>query len=237
MFVCYLDDSGKDPENPIAALGGCMAREEAWSLFERNVEPVFKEFGVEVLHTKDLHDTKGDFKLWPRDKKKKFVSRVCEAMAPNVLRGISVSVDKENYQARREESGAKGMEKISPYYHCFRVISDWLMKQAEICAVGVSFILEHGHENNAEVEKGFQDFRQRHQLEGVLRSLSFHAKQGSRAIQLADLYAYYSRREVKWIEEHPHQTLERDPILAILPNRVSLVVKDVSDQLMDLKSS
>ena len=230
MFVCYLDDSGQDPENPITALGGCMAREEAWSLFERNVEPVFKEFGVEVLHAVNLHNTKGDFKLWPRDKKEKFVSRVCEAMAPNVLRGISVSVNKENYQARREESKAKGTEKSSPYDYCFRVISDWLMKQAEICAVGVSFILEDGHGNNAEVEKGFHKLRQRYKLEEVLRSLSFHAKKDSRAIQLADLYAYYSRRQVKWIEEHPDQTQELDPILAILPNRVSLVVKDVSDE-------
>ena len=103
------------------------------------------------------------------------------------------------------------------------------LAQAEICAVGVSFILEHGHGNNAEVEQGFQNVRQQHKLEGVLRSLSFHAKQDSRAIQLADLYAYYSRRQVKWIEEHPHQTPERDPILAILPKAVLRVVKDVSD--------
>ena len=166
MFVCYLDDSGGDSENPITTLAGYVAMDAAWILFERNVEPVFKEFGVEVLHAVNLHNTKGDFKLWPRDKKEKFVSRVCEAMAPNALLGISVSVDKEIYQARREESRAKGMEKSSPYYYCFRVISDWLMEQAEICAVGVSFILEHGHGNNAEVEQGFQNVRQQQQTGG-----------------------------------------------------------------------
>ena len=229
MFVCYLDDSGKDRENPITTLAGYLAMEEAWTLFERNVEPVFKEFGVEILHTKDLHQTKGEFELWTRDMKEQFVSRVCEAMAPNVLLGISVSVDKKNYEARREGSRANGMEMRSPYDYCFIALSDWLMEQAEIRAVGVSFILEHGHGNNAEVEKSFQDLRQQHKQEGVLRSLSFHTKQGSRAIQLADLYAYYSRRQVKWIEEHPHQTPERDPILAILPKGVLRVVNDVSD--------
>ena len=159
--------------------------------------------------------------------KEKFVSRVCEAMAPNVLLGISVSVNKKNYEARREENRANGMEMRSPYDYCFIALSDWLMEQAEIRAVGVSFILEHGHGNNAEVEKSFQDLRQQHKQGGVLRSLSFHTKQDSRAIQLADLYAYYSRRQVKWIEEHPHQTPERDPILAILPKAVLRVVKDV----------
>ena len=103
------------------------------------------------------------------------------------------------------------------------------MEQAEICAAGVSFILEHGHGNNAEVEQRFQGFRQRHKLKGVLRSLSFHAKQDSRAIQLADLYAYYSRRQVKWIEEHPHQTPKRNPILDIIPKGMVRVATDFSD--------
>ena len=129
MFVCYLDDSGGDSENPITALAGYVAMEAAWTLFERNVEPVFKEFGVEVLHAVNLHNTKGDFKLWPRDKKEKFVSRVCEAMAPNVLLGISVSVDKEIYQARREESRATGdgqtRQPILPIASASSVIGLW----------------------------------------------------------------------------------------------------------------
>ena len=66
MFVCYLDDSGKDRENPITTLAGYVAMEAAWIRFERNVEPVFKKFGVEVLHAVSLHNTKGDFKLLPR---------------------------------------------------------------------------------------------------------------------------------------------------------------------------
>ena len=226
MFVCYLDDSGKDPKNPITTLAGYVARDAAWSLFERNVEPVFKEFGVEVLHARDLHNTDRDFKGWSRDKKEKFVSRVCEAMAPQVPLGLSFSVDKEIYEARRKESRAQGVDKRTPYTYCLRVIIDWLLEQAEIRAVGVSFVLECGHQNNTEASFLFKEVRRRHGLEGVLGTISFHAKQDSRAIQLADLFAYYSRRRVKRIEEH--QTPELEPILAILPGGVYRVVKDVS---------
>ena len=225
MFVCYLDDSGKDPKNPITTLAGYVARDAAWSLFERNVEPVFKEFGVEVLHARDLHNTDRDFKGWSRGKKEKFVSRVCEAMAPQVPLGLAFSVDKEIYEARRKESRAQGVDKRTPYTYCLRVIIDWLLEQAEIRAVGVSFVLECGHENNTEARLLFQEVRRRHGLEGVLGTISFHAKQDSRAIQLADLFAYYSRRRVKRIEEH--QTPEPEPILAILPGGVYRVVKDV----------
>ena len=91
--------------------------------------------------------------------------------------------------------------------------------------MGVSFVLECGHENNTEARLLFQEVRRRHGLEGVLGTISFHAKQDSRAIQLADLFAYYSRRRVKRIEEH--QTPELEPILAILPGGVYRVVKDV----------
>ena len=81
MVVCYLDDSGKDPHNPITTLAGYVARDTEWHLFEENVVPVFKEFGVEVLHAIELHHTKGDFKGWDWTKKLEFVSRVCRAMA------------------------------------------------------------------------------------------------------------------------------------------------------------
>ena len=118
------------------------------------------------------------------------------------------------------------MDKRTPYTYCLRVIIDWLLEQAEIRAVGVSFVLECGHENNTEARLLFQEVRRRHGLEGVLGTISFHAKQDSRAIQLADLFAYYSRRRVKRIEEH--QTPELEPILAILPGGVYRVVKDVS---------
>ena len=141
MFVCYLDDSGKDPKNPITTLAGYVARDAAWSLFERNVEPVFKEFVVEVLHARDLHNTDRDFKGWSRGKKEKFVSRVCEAMAPQVPLGLAFSVDKEIYEARRKESRAQGVDKRTPYTYCLRAIIDWLLEQAEIRAVGVSFVL------------------------------------------------------------------------------------------------
>lgn len=31
MLVCYLDDSGKDAQNPLTTIAGYVASEEAWS--------------------------------------------------------------------------------------------------------------------------------------------------------------------------------------------------------------
>lgn len=225
MFVCYLDDSGKDPQNPITTLAGYVASEASWSHFESNVEAVFEEFSVDILHARDLHNTDGNFKNWSRSKKQEFVSRVCETMAPHVPLGLSFSVEKRAYESRRNEDRARGREMRTPYAYCFRIIIDWLLKQAEIRAAGVSFVLECGHQNNAEARLVLQEVRQRHGLEAVLGTISFHTKDDSRAIQLADLFAYYSRRRIKRIEAH--EDPEPESILAILPGGVYHVVKDV----------
>ena len=152
----------------------------------------------------------------------------------------SVSVRKGKYQARRKESRAQGMEKCTPYAYCFRVLCDRLLSEsnswvsgtirqvrAAIQAEGISFILERGHKNNSEVKLLFREVRQRHNLEGVLESISFQAKHDSRAIQLADLFAYYSRRNVR---NQGKGGIE--PILEIICRSVrhhDFIVTDVSD--------
>jgi hypothetical protein len=89
VLVCYLDDSGKDPQNPITTLAGYIARDTAWEAFESDVEPWFSEFNVGILHAKQLHDTDADFKGWPVLKKQTFVSRICQARSPPLRRLLS----------------------------------------------------------------------------------------------------------------------------------------------------
>src|SRR5438876_9015029 len=75
VLVCYLDDSGKDPQNPITTIAGYIARDTEWEGFEAAIEKWFTEFNVKVLHAKQLHDTDGDFKGWTRLRKQAFVAR------------------------------------------------------------------------------------------------------------------------------------------------------------------
>jgi hypothetical protein len=54
--------------------------------------------------------------------------------------------------------------------------------------------MEAGNKNNNEANDVFNDIRNKFRLQEVLRSLSFVSKESSRAIQMADLLAFYSRR-------------------------------------------
>lgn len=196
MLVCYLDDSGKDAQNPLSLVAGYVARDTAWEAFETAVEPWFVDYEVPILHATDLKGTRGYFKGWPVLKKQAFVSRICQARNPHVMMGVSMAVAKAPYATYRASKAPA--QTSSPYAFCLGVIVDWILRDIRTGGAanteGLALIVECGHENNAEAAAAFYEVRRRFGLEGVLHSISFVPKESCRAIQLADLYAFYSRR-------------------------------------------
>jgi Protein of unknown function (DUF3800) len=213
VLVCYLDDSGKDPQNRIITVAGYVATDEQWKAFEIEVESWFSEFGVNISHAKDLHHTDGEFAGWTVLRKQAFVARLCQAMSRHLQLGVSMSAVKSTYDARAEESDRK--RTVRPYTFCFNVIVDWLLRDIRVGRAanteGVAFILECGHENNPEAEQTFCEIRKLHGLENVLRSISFVPKDYCRAIQMADLIAFYSRRHGQALERAPVNELSDVP--------------------------
>jgi hypothetical protein len=199
VLVCYLDDSGKDPQNPATTLAGYVAREDSWRDFETAVEPVFIYKAVKVLHAKDLHNTDGEFKGWRVLEKQAFVAKICQAMTPRLLMGISISAHKKNFAASAAASGRK--RTLTAYALCFNWIFDNLLRNITIGHIahadGLALILETGNEHNAEAEQTFYEVRAMHKLDNALRSISFVPKDSCRAIQIADLLAFYSRRDAR----------------------------------------
>ena len=225
----------RTPAAALTTLAGYVARNTSWALFERSVEPVFKEFGVELLHARDLHNTDRDFKGWSRSRKEEFVSSVYElAMIPHVPLGLTISVEKKNYEAQRKESRARGDQRRTPYTYCLNVLCNRLLSDKNswssavirqvreaIHSEGLSFVIESGHENNAEAKRSFEDTKRQNPLEGVLRAMSFETKRDSRAIQVADLFAYYSRRHVRakrheFVDGEGRCEVKPDPIFRII---------------------
>jgi hypothetical protein len=197
MLLCYLDDSGKDPQNPITTLAGYIARDAAWAKFEADVEQWFSQFNVGILHAKQLHDTDADFKGWSVLKKQTFVSRICQARNPHIMMGLSMSAEKGTYKCHTAQSNRR--RTVTPYSFCFNVINDWVFRDMRIGPAaneeGVAYIIECGHENNAEIEEEFYEIKQQHpDITDLMHSICFVGKTSCRAIQLADLFAFYSRR-------------------------------------------
>jgi hypothetical protein len=203
VLVCYLDDSGKDPQNRVTTLAGYAGRDTAWKGFEAAVEPIFEKAKVKILHAKDLESTRGEFKDWRVLQKQAFVARLCTTLFNHSpLLGVSMSAVKVTYGQRAKERVRK--RTVTPYSFCFQVIIDWLLRDIRTGRTawneGVALVLECGHENNAEATEQFYAVRKMHKLEGVLRSISFVPKDDCRAIQMADLFAFYTRRDSAALE-------------------------------------
>jgi Protein of unknown function (DUF3800) len=199
MLVCYLDDSGKDSQNPITTIAGYLASEEAWAEFEKEVEPYFAERNVKVLHAVDLHNTRGEFKGSSVLNKEAFVARIAQVASKHVAFGVSMSAEKGNYRDHAIYRSDTSRQTVAPYTFCFQVILDWLLRDIRIGkrvhSEGIKFLLEEGHDNNAQAKKEFHWTREHYKLESVLHSIDFVKKDSCRAIQLADLIAFYSRRD------------------------------------------
>jgi hypothetical protein len=215
VLVVYLDDSGKDPQNRITSIAGYVATDEQWEAFGVEVERWFTEFGVKILHAKDLHNTDGEFADWTVLRKHAFVARLCQAMSHQLQLGVSMSAVKETYKTRAEEGKRK--RTVTPYTFCFNVIIDWLLTDVGVGRAanmeGLKVVLEAGHENNAEAQEQFYSVREHHNLEAILHSISFVRKDSCRAIQMADLLAFYSRRHGVAMETVPVD--ERSDLLPV----------------------
>jgi Protein of unknown function (DUF3800) len=244
VLVCYLDDSGKDPQNPITTLAGYVAKDTAWDAFEADAEPIFEDCGVKVLHTRDLENTHGEFKCWRKLQKQAFVSRLSTALSRHAIMGMSVSAAKSVYKQRADESGRK--RTITPYAWCFNLIVQWLLTDIRVGRLthseGVAFILETGHENNPEAEQVFHDVRRLYDDAALaLRSITFVPKEECRAVQMADLFAFYSRRHGKQMYLAPQDqkaAMRRDPgiMLKIMTERLSHRAYVASDFGPDIPS-
>ncbi len=197
MLVCYLDDSGKNPQSAFTCLAGYVALEEVWAEFEKNVEPIFQEYKVPVLHTKELHHSDGPFKGWTVARKQAFVFKICREMTPLIPLGVAMAASKAAYRDGLKHRKSK--RTVSPYTHCFTVAVNWLTTDVrvghDIHAQGLAFILEQGHQNNAEAGKQMHGLRKKYPNDlKCLRSISEAPKEECRAIQMADLLAFYTRR-------------------------------------------
>jgi hypothetical protein len=195
VFQCYLDDSGTSGL-PIVTLGGFVGFMDQWKRVEPLVDAVMSKNGVSVFHAKQFHDTDPPFEGWSKVRKLSFTEEVFAA-AHGAIAGVAVGVDKEGLkQGKRTQPGA--FDRMSAIGVAFGTIMTRLVTHPSIALAikmhGVSFLLETGNNNNAEIEMYFHRMAKMAAFEGTLRSITVIPKAHCRAIQLADFMVFYSRR-------------------------------------------
>lgn len=204
MIVCYLDDSDA-VESSVLTLAGYAAPASAWSTYEDHAEKIYQKYNINLLHAKEFHGTKDQFKGWSYVRKRKFIDELYR-LSGDFL-GIAHSIHKSRYAHRRRQDSL--MSQRSPYGVLFNALCngfvDSPISKDAIAAHGISFIIEKGHKNDREVELIFNSLQK---IRGEnLKSISFSTKDGSKAIHLADLFAFYARRQAAKMTAHKDITV------------------------------
>jgi hypothetical protein len=200
VLTCYLDDSGTG-EEPILNMSGYIAPDDKWATFESTAREIFSDFGISQLHAKEFNDTKEQFKGWSRRKKVTFVLRLYAELRTSRALGIDVGMTRSAYHRARHEVGHLPNE--SRYGSCFRQIVETIMKSdmmkyhAAVHKATLSFVVEAGNKNDADLLRVFDEmkFSPNHRgVVDVMRSIVFANKGSTIALEMADFLAFHSRR-------------------------------------------
>ncbi|WP_370677370.1 DUF3800 domain-containing protein [Pleomorphomonas sp. PLEO] len=198
MFVCYLDDSDTDLGSNIC-IGGYYAKLEEWLHFEQEVASVFSSFHVEVLRGKDIIDGKGSFKNWSANRKIEFTEAVFTILSRCVIQGVSSCVDKKWFR-REKDSGRLEYQNLSALGLAFSATVGSIAYRApdggDPISEGISFFIETGHKSNGNIERLFSKIADPTGILPPHSSLTFVDKRSCRAIQVADMLAFFSRKEI-----------------------------------------
>jgi hypothetical protein len=195
VFVCYLDDSDNDQGNAIT-LAGYVASLENWRVYEDRSRQIYNSYGVgDVLHAMEFNGSKPPFKGWSVARKLSLINELLSCSGFSL--GVSMSLDKASFQ-RNKENPAIGPN-MSPLGLAFSIIMHQLVRRNPLAGFiqssGLSFVIESGHKNNSGLERYFHKFKDNPLFLDCLQSISFVDKLDSRAIHLADMLAFYSRRQ------------------------------------------
>ena len=194
MLVLYLDDSSA-VESSVATLAGYLAPATDWQDFALYAKDIYKKYGVDILHAKEFNDTKKCFKGWNYRRKKSFILELYQ-LSQNML-GLSSSVRKANFSKMRDEAG------LPPSMSAYGYILSNLLKSLRwseftketMMNSGIAIFIESGNNNQNELRNIVERFDSLTLYKKCIKSLKFVDKSYGPNIQLADFFAFYSRRQ------------------------------------------
>lgn len=212
--VCYLDDSSNS--GIVSSLGGYIATRGAWEHYESLAKSIYQSFGLQTLHTKDLHGSKREFKDWSFEKKSNFVEELFDAAKACEVVGVSACV--RNSLGKKFNQSNRHTARLSTLGLLFARVLMSINTKGSVYdnpPDEVDFVIEAGNTNNKGLRTHFDEVKENGRSFDFAKSLAFVGKKECYAIQLADFWAFYSRRKAsktlngeKPLEVHEAMTIQ-----------------------------
>jgi hypothetical protein len=193
--------------------------------------PYIRGENISCVHAKELYSTKCEFEGWTWDRKRDFLTGLYDLLRPRVQMGISMSCLKSQYHARKKESGLG--QNQSAYGFAFVAAMNAILKDETLGRIarweGISFILECGNANNDGIIQSFRRIKKQYNAD-FLRSISEVGKRDCVAIQMADVFAFFTRRRANEMEANSREPpADFDRYLKVIRSGIRDVGRAVTD--------
>lgn len=99
MLSLFLDDSGTHAGSSVMALGGFVAREEKWRVFEQEWALALQDYGLDWFHMTDFENRRGRFESWPENKRIPRLNRLLTIANRAAGASVGMSVDVEAFNS------------------------------------------------------------------------------------------------------------------------------------------
>ena len=212
------------------SMSGFVSTVEDWDKLENSLDRFLTDNGVVVLHAKQFHDSDAPFLRWQKSKKHQFADDLFKLVAGRIG-GISFAVRRADLAETKSE--LQKFHSMSPIGLCFGLIMQQLVMKLHPMSVeqGLSFLVESGNANNAEIEQYFHKLSEFEALKPALKAISFVKKESCRAIQIADFLAFYARRRMKIFNQvNGNLLLPPCPYIEIMERHVPIYMRLIRGQ-------
>jgi hypothetical protein len=206
VLACYLDDSDATTSK-VSTIAGYVAHEDGWQRFEQMADEICGRYNVDLIRGRQIDGRMDCFAGWSLLKTEGFLDEIGRALPGNILFGISRSIGKDNWKLRRRQLMAldslhkRTFSSLSAFGFCFASIAidlkdnDDFEVASEVQSNGIAYMIESGSKNNPDIHRYVDAQRKKGSLH-VNTIVTEVDKRSCRAIQVADLYAFYSRRRM-----------------------------------------
>ncbi|WP_158272163.1 DUF3800 domain-containing protein [Marinicauda salina] len=192
--LCYLDDSYVEG-GKVTALAGYYAPNDNWAAYEREAAEIYRDFGIETLHTNRFHNCRDDFEGWSFEYRDAFLTQLFGAAKDNNIAGVSFCIT--GNVVRDFKRASKKTAQFSALGMLFGMLTTTVCDNIGLLELSgprnVSFFIESGNKNNRNISNIYKSLRNEGKMQ-LVDELEFIQKHECLAIQLADFWAYYSRR-------------------------------------------
>lgn len=197
--TCYLDDSGIEPDQKVAVIGGLVMRWEDFFRLDAQWKRVLKRYSLESIHMVDFVRPNGKHcGMFPEIKKALF-RELAEIIASRRDWGISVSVTHTEFVTAF--SVPKVREVMDPYALAFigAALINTRVAEATSHPDKIAYLIDSGNPHADKVRTGhslilvMERFNKARYRTGAI---AFDSDKNNSALQAADVIAWATRRRL-----------------------------------------